>query len=149
MRSYTFILGLAAALVAGSAFGADMTPVGKWKTVDDKTGKEKSIVEITETGGVLTGKILQILNPDEKGPNPMCEACSGERKDKPVVGMIFIWDVRKDGDVWDGGSILDPKNGKTYSVKITPSDDGSKLQVRGFIGWSLLGRTQVWSRVTQ
>lgn len=148
MRSHAFILGLAAALVSGSAFAADMTPVGKWKTIDDKTGKEKSIVEITETGGELTGKVLQLFNSD-KGPNPLCEECTGARKDQPVIGMVILWGVHKDGDVWDGGSILDPKNGKTYSVKITPSDDGSKLQVRGFIGWSLLGRTQVWSRVTQ
>ena len=125
-----------------------MTPVGKWKTIDDKTGKEKSIVEITESGGALRGKVIQVLN-SEKGPNPLCEACTGDRKDQPVVGMVIMWGLHKDGDVWDGGSILDPNNGKTYSVKLTPSDDGSKLQVRGFIGWSLLGRTQVWNRVTQ
>jgi len=148
MRSYTFILGLAAALVFGPALAADMTPVGKWKTIDDKTGKEKSIVEITETGGELTGKVLQLFNP-EKGPNPLCEECTGARKDQPVIGMVILWGVHKDGDVWDGGSILDPKNGKTYSVKLTPTDGGTKLQVRGFIGWSLLGRTQVWDRVTQ
>lgn len=148
MRSYTFILGLAAALVAGSACAADMSPVGKWKTIDDKTGKEKSIVEISETGGQLTGKVLQVLNSD-KGPNPLCDACSGDRKDQPVTGMIILWGVHKDGDVWDGGSILDPNNGKTYSVKLTPSDNGTKLQVRGFIGWSLLGRTQVWNRVSE
>jgi uncharacterized protein (DUF2147 family) len=148
MRSYTFILGLAAALVSGAVFAADVTPVGKWKTIDDKTGKEKSIVEITESGGALTGKVIQVLN-SEKGPNPLCEACTGDRKDQPVVGMVIMWGLHKDGDVWDGGSILDPNNGKTYSVKLTPSDDGSKLQVRGFIGWSLLGRTQVWNRVTQ
>jgi uncharacterized protein (DUF2147 family) len=146
MRSFTFVLGALAALCAGSAFAADMSPVGKWKTIDDKTGKEKSIVEITESGGALTGKVVQVLN-SEKGPNPLCEACTGERKDKPVTGMIIMWGLHKDDDVWDGGSILDPNNGKTYSVKLTPTDGGSKLQVRGFIGWSLLGRTQVWSRV--
>lgn len=147
MRSYNFILGLAAALVSGSVFAAGMTPVGKWKTIDDKTGKEKSIVEITETsGGELTGKVLQLFNSD-KGPNPLCDECTGARKDQPVIGMVILWGVHKDGDVWDGGSILDPKNGKTYSVKLTPSDGGTKLQVRGFIGWSLLGRTQVWNRV--
>ena len=78
MRSYTFILGLAAALVSGAVFAADVTPVGKWKTIDDKTGKEKSIVEITESGGALTGKVIQVLN-SEKGPNPLCEACTGDR----------------------------------------------------------------------
>jgi uncharacterized protein (DUF2147 family) len=147
MRVSTFILGAIAALVAGSVFAADMTPVGSWKTIDDKTGKVKSIVEISDQGGKLVGKVAQILQSD-KGPNPTCDACSGERKDKPVLGMTIMWDVKQDGDVWDGGSILDPNNGKTYGVKLTLIENGSKLQVRGFLGFSWLGRTQIWERVS-
>ena len=147
MRSYTFVLGAVAALCAGSVFAAEMTPVGSWRTIDDKTGKVKSIVEIRDAGGTLEGKVAQVINSD-KGPNPLCDACSGERKDKPVTGMTILWGVKRDGDVWDGGSILDPNNGKTYSVKLTPIENGNKLEVRGFMGWSLLGRTQVWERGT-
>jgi uncharacterized protein (DUF2147 family) len=147
MRSSTFVLGAIAALFAGSVFAADMTPLGSWKTIDDKTGKVKSIVEISNTGGKLVGKVAQVLN-SEKGPNPTCDACSGDRKDKPITGMTIMWDVVQDGDVWDGGSILDPNNGKTYGVKLTPIENGTKLQVRGFMGFSWLGRTQVWERVT-
>ncbi len=147
MRSSTFVLGAVAALFAGSIFAAEMTPIGSWKTVDDKTGKVKSIVEISDAGGgKLVGKVAQILQSD-KGPNPTCDACSGDRKDKPVLGMTIMWDVKQDGDVWDGGSILDPNNGKTYSVKLTLIENGSKLQVRGFLGFSWLGRTQIWERV--
>lgn len=146
MRLSTFILGAIAALVSGSVFAADMSPIGSWKTIDDKTGKVKSIVEISDQGGKLVGKVAQILQSD-KGPNPTCDACSGDRKDKPVLGMTIMWDVKQDGDVWDGGSILDPNNGKTYSVKLTLIENGSKLQVRGFLGFSWLGRTQIWERV--
>jgi len=135
MRLSTFILGAIAALVAGSVFAADMTPVGSWKTIDDKTGKVKSIVEISDQGGKLVGKVAQILQSD-KGPNPVCNECSGERKDKPVLGMTIMWDVKQDGDVWDGGTILDPNNGKTYGVKLTLIENGSKMQVRGFMGFS-------------
>ena len=148
MRSSTFVLGAVAALFAGSIFAAEMTPIGSWRTVDDKTGKPKSIVEISDAGGgQLVGKVAQLLNP-ARGPNPLCDACSGDRKDKPILGMTIMWEVKHDGDVWDGGTILDPDNGKTYGVKLTPMENGAKLQVRGFMGFSWLGRTQVWERVT-
>lgn len=145
-----FIAGalLSALLLTNNVAAAEMSPVGSWKTIDDKTGKEKSIVEISEQNGELTGKVAQILNSD-KGPNPLCDACDGERKNQPVLGMTILWGVKKDGDVWDGGSILDPNNGKTYGVKLTPIENGTKLQVRGFIGFSLLGRTQFWIRSEQ
>ena len=148
MRLSTFVLGGVAALFAGSVLAADMTPLGSWKTIDDKTGRVKSIVEISDAGGgQLVGKVAQILQSD-KGSNPLCDLCSGERKDKPVLGMTIMWGVKQDGDVWDGGSILDPNNGKTYGVKLTPIENGSKLQVRGFLGFSWLGRTQIWERAT-
>lgn len=137
---------LALALLAGApAFAAEMTPVGTWTTIDDATGKPKSIVQITESGGKLEGKVIEVLQ-SEQGPHPVCKACEGERKDQPVEGMVIIWGVEKDGDVWDGGKILDPKNGKTYKVKLTPMENGSKLDVHGYIGFALLGRSQIWER---
>ena len=90
----------AALAFATSAFAADPTPVGTWTTIDDATGKPKSIVQITETDGKLEGKVLEVLQ-SEQGPHPVCKACDGERKDKPVEGMVILWDVVKDGDVWD------------------------------------------------
>ena len=137
---------LALALLAGApAFAAENTPVGTWTTIDDATGKPKSIVQITEANGKLEGKVLEVLQ-SEQGPHPVCKACDGERKDQPVEGMVILWDVQKDGDVWDGGRILDPKNGKTYKVKLTMLDGGQKLDVHGYIGFALLGRSQVWER---
>jgi uncharacterized protein (DUF2147 family) len=146
MRTCLFLFAILAALCADPVFAADATPVGIWRTIDDTTKQPKSIVEIVEVNGELTGKVKQILQSD-KGPNPVCDDCEGERKGQPVLGMTIIWGMKKDGDVWDGGTILDPNNGKTYGCKLTPSEDGKTLQVRGFKGFSLLGRTQVWERV--
>lgn len=132
-------------LGAGSVFAAETTPVGTWKTIDDATGKPKSIVEITEQNGELQGKVLKVLQSDE-GPNPICRKCDGERKDQPVEGMVIMWGVSRDGDEWDGGKILDPHNGKTYKVKLSLLEGGQKLDVHGYIGFALLGRSQVWER---
>ncbi|MEI7037106.1 DUF2147 domain-containing protein [Fulvimonas yonginensis] len=142
-----FRLAAAAGLMLASAaaFAADDTPVGTWKTIDDTTGKPKSIVQITEQNGELQGKVLQVLQSDE-GPHPLCRKCEGERKDQPVEGMVIMWGVHRDGDVWDGGRILDPHNGKTYKVKLSMLDNGNKLDVHGYIGFALLGRSQVWER---
>ena len=143
-RRPSALLALALA-VAAPAYAAEMTPVGTWTTIDDATGKPKSIVQITESNGTLEGKVLEVLQ-SEQGAHPVCKECDGERKDKPVEGMVIIWGVSKDGDVWDGGKILDPKNGKTYGCKMHLTDGGQKLEVRGFVGFSLLGRTQTWER---
>ena len=137
---------LALALLASApAFAAEMTPVGTWTTIDDATGKPKSIVQITESNGTLEGKVLEVLQ-SEQGAHPVCKECDGERKDKPVEGMVIMWGVKQDGDEWDGGKILDPKNGKTYKVKLTMMEGGNKLDVHGYIGFALLGRSQVWER---
>ncbi|SFS03361.1 Uncharacterized conserved protein, DUF2147 family [Dyella sp. OK004] len=132
-------------LGTGAAFAASNSPVGTWKTIDDKTHQAKSIVQITEVNGELQGKVLQVLQSDE-GPHPVCKECDGDRKDKPVEGMVIMWGVKPDGDEWDGGKILDPKNGKTYKVKLKTIENGTKLDVHGYIGFSLLGRSQVWER---
>lgn len=134
--------------LVSSVFAADrMSPVGLWKTIDDKTQQPRSFVRIVENNGVLEGRVEKLLNrqPDDD-PDGLCRACSGERKDKPVVGMTILWGLRKSGDDWRGGEILDPKNGKTYSCKMKIADGGAKLDVRGYIGVSLIGRTQTWIR---
>ena len=128
------------------AFAAE-SPAGRWQTIDDETGKPKSIVEIQEAAdGTLTGKVAQILQSDH-GPNPVCSACEGERKDQPITGMTILGGLKPDGErVWTGGTILDPAKGKTYRAKVTLLDGGEKLEMRGYIGIEALGRTQTWVR---
>ena len=147
MRAKLVVLLLALPLAAlSSAAFAQNSPVGKWRTIDDKTGKVKSVVEITEAhNGTLQGKVLQVLD-SEKGPNPLCDACKGANHNKPIEGMVIAWGLRHEGDAWDDGKIMDPKNGKVYSAKMTVVDGGRKLEVRGYLGFSLLGRTQTWVR---
>ncbi|GGG56699.1 DUF2147 domain-containing protein [Epilithonimonas arachidiradicis] len=116
---------------------------GKWKTIDDETGKAKSIVEIwKKSDGKYYGKISQLLIKPE---NANCVACKDDRKNKPLVGMEIIRGLKKDGDEFTGGTITDPKNGKSYKCTITK--DGDKLNVRGYMGISLIGRTQTWHKV--
>jgi len=133
-------------LLATAAYAANDTPVGTWTQVDDATGKPKSIIEITEQpDGTLQGVVKQVLFSDQ-GTHPVCDKCEGDRHNKPVDGMVIMWGVKKDGDVWDGGQILDPNNGKTYRVKLSLKENGQKLDVRGYIGMPMLGRTQTWIR---
>ncbi|MFZ5662920.1 MAG: DUF2147 domain-containing protein [Pseudomonadota bacterium] len=140
----TRLIALLFLLLPLTAFA--QSPVGTWTTIDDKTKKPKSVVEIFEArDGTLSGRVVEILHSD-RGPNPVCDKCSGELKNKPVKGMVILWGVRRKGNVWEGGQILDPASGKVYSVKLTPVDGGRKLDVRGFMGFSLLGRTQTWMR---
>ncbi len=142
------LLPLAAFAQAPSSEAANRnTPVGKWRTIDDKTGKVKSIVEIYQaSNGTLAGKVLQVLDSD-KGPHPLCDACKGENHNKPIEGMVIAWNLQHEGSSWYYGKIMDPKNGKVYSAKMTPIDGGRKLEVRGYMGFSLLGRSQTWIRV--
>jgi uncharacterized protein (DUF2147 family) len=137
--------GLALAAIAGLALAA--TPVGVWKTIDDETGKERSIVRISEVNGEVQGVVEQLFDFPGDDPKHLCDKCKGERKDKPIVGMTIIWGLKQNGKEWSGGEILDPKKGKIYRCKLTPSEDGRQLNVRGFIGVSLIGRTQTWHRV--
>jgi len=131
---------------ASSAVAAELTPVGRWKTIDDKTGKPKSVVRLWQEDGKIFGKIESlILEPGEE-PNPKCDKCQGELKNQLVIGMTILWDLTKDGTEWSGGKILDPDNGKIYKCYIEPVDGGARLKVRGFIGFSLFGRTQYWVR---
>ena len=135
-----FWLGLA------STFADNDSPVGTWKTFDDKTGRAKSVVRITEQDGELSGKVLQVLESPQ-GPHPLCRPCEGERKDQPVEGMTILWGAKKDGASWGGGGqILDPENGRIYRVTLTPLDGAQKLEVHGYIGISVIGRSQIWQR---
>jgi len=115
--------------------------------VDDATGEVKSLVLIWEENGSLYGKIEKLINPDPHDPDPRCNRCEGELKDKPLVGLRILWDFKKDGDRWSGGKVLDPDNGKIYKCYLAMENGGKKLKVRGFIGVSVLGRTQYWLRV--
>jgi len=129
--------------VAG-VFSAQAQVTGKWKTIDDETGKAKSIVEIYESNGKLYGKVVEILNPAKK--NAKCDKCEGADKGKPVEGLVIIKGLTKDGNEWTDGDILDPTKGKLYSCTLK-LDGKDKLKVRGYLGVSLLGRTQTWTRV--
>ena len=137
-----FVLLLGALITAQ----ASESPVGVWRTIDDKTGKEKSLVRIVEANGELRATIEKLFREPHEEPNPNCDKCPGERKNKPVLGMMIMTGLKKSGSEYDGGEILDPANGKTYRVKMWTAEGGKKLNVRGFIGVSLLGRTQVWVR---
>jgi uncharacterized protein (DUF2147 family) len=141
------LITLALACAAGAVM-AQSTPVGLWKTIDDETKIEKSLVRITESGGVLSGKIEKFLDP-KTAPDVTCDHCTDERKDKPILGMTIIRNAKPDAakEVWEGGDILDPNNGKVYKLRLKPQDGGKKLEVRGFIGFALIGRSQTWIRV--
>ncbi|WP_293872014.1 DUF2147 domain-containing protein [Flavobacterium sp.] len=120
------------------------TVFGKWKTIDDETGKEKGIVDIFEHKGKVYGKIIEIFEADKK--HLKCEKCEGEAKSKPILGMVIIKGLKNKGDFYDGGKIVDPKNGKSYHCKIT-LEAKDKLVVRGYIGIPLFGRSQTWIRI--
>ena len=116
--------------------------LGKWKTIDDQTGKEKSIVEIYEHNGKIYGKIIKLINPKKK--NPLCNKCKGENKGKPILGMVIIKGLDKVDDVYEGGTILNPTSGKVYKCRLK-LETKTKLQVRGYI--SLFFKTQYWIRI--
>ena len=128
------------------AHAADGSPAGLWRTIDDKTGKEKSLVRIVEVNGEFRGTIEKLFREPGEDPHPNCDKCPGDRKNKPVIGMTILNGLKKDNGQWSGGEILDPQNGKTYKCKMWVEDKGRELHVRGFIGMALLGRTQVWLR---
>lgn len=133
------------ALAMMPAQAESMSAEGQWRTIDDETGEARSLVRVWVEDGQLQGRIVELLNPSE--PDPVCSDCEGSRKDQPIEGMTFLWGLEQDGDEWDGGRILDPANGKEYSARAKVIEDGARLEVRGFLGFALLGRTQVWERV--
>jgi uncharacterized protein (DUF2147 family) len=136
----------AAILAAPAAWAQDASPVGLWKTIDDSSGKPTALIRITETQGELTGKIEKLFRTPEEDQNPKCVACTDARKNQPIVGMAIVSGLKKDGSEYSGGEILDPKNGKVYKSKLTVREGGKKLEVRGYIGMPMFGRSQVWLR---
>jgi len=122
------------------------SPVGQWHTLDEKTGELKSMVIIFEQQGVVKGRVEKVLRKDAD-PAAKCDKCSDDRKNQPVVGLEIIRGAKKASgkNVWEDGEILDPENGKTYSLRLTPIENGAKLEVRGSFG--PIGRTQTWVRV--
>ena len=133
----------ALSLLLTTALAADLTsPVGKWRTIDDKSGKPKSIVQITEDKGVLTGKIVELL---EGATEKTCSKCEGDLKDKPLVGMKILWDLKKEGNEWADGKIFNPADGGTYTSKAKLTEGGKTLEVTG--KWMFFSKQQQWQRV--
>ena len=132
-------------MAAGFSASASDSAAGRWKTIDDETGRVKSIVEIAQaSNGTLNGKVLQVLQ-SAQGPHPVCDKCDGANKGKPIEGMTILWNLRPDGtNKWANGTILDPAKGKTYSSKVALVDNGRKLDVSGCIAF--ICRTQTWLR---
>jgi uncharacterized protein (DUF2147 family) len=132
--------------VPGFLYAAELSPAGLWKTVDDRTGEAKGLVRIRESNGQFEGKIDKIFPKPGDDPAPKCGKCDGPRHNQPVLGLTFLWGFTKQGDEYQGGEILDPESGKIYQAKMKLIDGGKKLEVRGFIGFSLFGRSQTWLR---
>lgn len=138
---------LAVLLAPGASLAqapAGPSPVGKWRTFDDRTGQERGLVAIEEIAGFLSGRITGILDPKEA--LRVCELCKDARKDQPILGLTIVTGMRRDGDRWDGGEILDPQTGAVYRCSMRLEDGGARLVVRGYIGLSLFGRSQTWLR---
>ncbi len=146
MEAMKLVPAMLMVMLAGGALADTSSPAGVWKSIDDKTKNERSIIRITEVNGEFKGVVEKIYDQPGDDPAHLCKECKDERKDKPIVGMTILWGLKKDGDGWSGGEILDPKNGKIYRAKMSLSEDGKSLKVRGFIGISLIGRTQTWHR---
>lgn len=143
MKSACLIAALA--LLPSAVAWAQASPAGRWKTIDDETGKVQSIVEITSTAnGTLQGRVVEVVN-SEKGPDPACDKCKGASAGKPIRGMTILWGLTPDGnDAWSGGTVLDPANGKTYRAKVRLKDGGAKLGMSGCIAF--ICREQTWLR---
>jgi uncharacterized protein (DUF2147 family) len=146
------LLCAAAALLFPLAALAQATaansPAGLWKTIDDDTGKPKALVRITENNGEFRARIEKLFeDPVAAGRSGKCDKCEDARKDQPIVGMTIMTDMKKlEGREYTGGQLLDPNNGKVYKAKMELEEDGKKLNVRGYLGVPMLGRTQVWLR---
>jgi uncharacterized protein (DUF2147 family) len=126
--------------------GQASTPVGLWQTIGDRTGQPDGLVRIVEVDGEYIGTVVAVFSPPAPDAHPLCELCQGELKDKPIVGMIILRGVRRSGDGYSTGQILDPDEGEVYKCRIALLDDARKLEVRGYIGIPLFGRSQTWIR---
>lgn len=144
-RTSRLCLSLLAAVLSAAAFAEVLSPVGAWTTIDDETKQPKSVVRIVEKDGVYSGRVEKIFDPAKQ--DSKCDECADDdpRKGKPVVGMTILTNLRQNGDnVYAGGTVLDPANGKTYNAKVTVIEGGRKLEMRGSV--LFIGRTQTWIR---
>ena len=146
MRKTLSIVSAALLLTSAPAWCADATlsPVGLWKTIDDKTGQPRGLVRVYEQDGRYFGRIERGLVPGEEGRK--CTACTDERKDHPIVGLVLMRNVKLDNGEYAGGDILDPNTGSVYRCSFKLEEGGTTLVVRGYVGVSLFGRTQKWLR---
>jgi uncharacterized protein (DUF2147 family) len=143
MKNLLILIG---AGLLGAGASAQMTPVGTWRSIDDATGKPRAEIAIRDAGnGTLVGRVERSLQATST--EPLCTLCTDDRKGQPKIGMEIIRDARQNGSeaVWEGGTILDPENGKLYKLRLAPQDGGKTLQVRGYIGPFF--RNQIWQRV--
>ena len=148
MTLFSKILGVS--LLVFSTITLAVSPAGLWKSIDDKTGKPRSLIRVNEANGTYSAVVEKGLRADDTG-DALCDKCTDERKDQKIIGMTIAKNLKaKEGDnsnrEYHGGEILDPENGKIYKCKMKLSEDGNKLEVRGFIGVSLFGRSQTWTR---
>ncbi len=142
---YTLLCALLAPMAAARAAPGEPSPVGLWRTVDDRTNKPRGIIRIYEENGIFFGRIEMSFNPEEL--TARCDKCSGERKDAPVIGLVIMRGITKHGAEYVGGEILDPETGSIYRCRFTLSSEGAKLFLRGYFAVPMLGRTQTWTRV--
>ena len=117
------------------------TIIGQWETYDDKTKEKTAVIEIYQTDNLYFGKIVKSFSLEK---NALCENCKGINKNKPIIGLVVIENIKKDGNEFNGGTVLDPDNGETYKCNLKLINN--KLEVRGYLGFSLFGRTQYWVR---
>lgn len=142
-----FLMVLTLCTGAGCAL-SQTTPVGLWKTFDEDTKRETALVRVSQNAGVYSGVVERVLESDRE--HAVCAKCTDERKDKPVLGMTVLRDVRQSADsidVWDGGSVLEVKQGKVYKVELKLANNGQALEVRGYVGAPIFGRSRIWQRL--
>jgi uncharacterized protein (DUF2147 family) len=133
-------------LLSGAASSQSHSPAGLWKTYSDRTGEADGLVRIVEENGEFQGIVEAVFSPPAPSAHPLCEQCSGELRNKPIVGMKILRGLRWDGEQYSGGEILDPDEGRFYRCSMRVTESGRVLEVRGYVGISLFGRTQTWKR---
>jgi uncharacterized protein (DUF2147 family) len=138
------ICAMGLAVFADESAPPGPTPAGLWKTVDDKTGKPRGFVRLYEENGEIFGRIESSADPAEA--KERCEKCAGERKNQPMIGLVILRRMKKSGEEYSGGDILDPDTGVVYRCKLRMLEQGQKLELRGYVGFALLGRSQIWIR---
>ena len=145
-RTISSLIALSAgALLSTSVFAVSLNGT-QWQTIDDKTGEKKAVIQLTESGGKVSGKIIKVLNKEKA--DALCTKCPGSLKNKPVEGLQILSGLKADGNnQWSDGKLVDPESGKTYSGKLTLSDNGQSLKLRGFVGTPVFGRSQTWQRL--